>query len=278
MSAGEDGDARRPIRSLPDALDRTGEIAGRLSGGPVAVFLDFDGTLAPIVSDPEEAALPPETRDALRSLARRCPVAVLSGRDLASVAEKVGLGQLYYAGSHGFDLRGPDGFRERRGEDAAEALDAAEEELSRAARRVPGAAIERKRFGVALHVRRASPDRVPELRERAEAAAGRHPALELGRGKQVLELRPAADWDKGRALLRLLQEMVDDPEAARLLHVGDDVTDEDAFRAVAGRGVAVVVQGEGDDRLTRAAFSLEGPAAVRRFLRALASRLEGPAG
>lgn len=268
MSSG--ADARRPVRALPDALERLDEIRKRLAGRPVAVFLDFDGTLAPIAGTPEAATFPPEGREAVRALARRFPVAVLSGRDLEDVTGKVGLEEVYYGGSHGFDLRGPGGFREQKADDRLPELDAAEEALREAAGQVAGARVERKRHGVALHCREAPDRRVPELEARAGREAARHDGLELHRGREVLELRPGG-WDKGRALLRLLERMTPDPEEARPVHVGDDVTDEDAFRAVRERGgVPVIVRGGADDRRTRAAYSLQGPAAVRRFVRALA--------
>lgn len=279
MSRGGEGDRRRPIRALPDALGRTSEIRDRLAGRPAAVFLDFDGTLAPIAGEPEEARLPPATREALRGLADRCPVAVLSGRDLEEVVERVGLGTVHYAGSHGFDLRGPGGFRERLGEEHRPALAAAETALRESAGELPGVRVERKRYAVAVHHRRTPEERVPTVESRVEGVARRHPGLEVGGGKQVLELRPASDWDKGRALLRLLDRMVADGGAACPIHVGDDVTDEDAFRAVAGReGVAVVVRGEDDGRPTRAEYALEGPGAVRRFLSVLTEVLAGRTG
>lgn len=275
---GVHGRERRPIRKLPDALARREEIRERLAGGPVAVFLDYDGTLAPIVDDPGAAALPSGTRDVLARLAGRCPVAILSGRDLEDVVDRVGLERLHYAGSHGFDLRAPDGLRERRAEDRLPALDGAEAALREELGGLAGVEIERKRFGVAVHVRRAGAEATATAEDRLEEVAGRHPGLALHHGKQVHELRPAAEWDKGRALERLLEHMGLDRSRARPVYVGDDVTDEDAFRAVADGGVGIVVRGEGDDRPTRAAYALAGPEAVRRFLEALAGMLEARAG
>lgn len=265
--------ALRPVRELPDALERIAEVRRRLDGGPGAVLLDYDGTLTPIVDDPAAAELEPATRDALRRLADRCPVGVLSGRDLEDVRSRVGMEGLYYAGSHGFDVRGPDGLRVRKAEDHLPALDAAAEELRSGLAEVPGAAVERKRFGVAVHWRRAPEDRVGEVRREVRRVAGEHGDLELTRGKKVSELRPAVDWDKGRALRLLLDRMGSGPGPASALYVGDDVTDEDAFAALqearGEQGVAVVVRGEGDGRPTRADYALGDPGAVRRLLEVL---------
>nr|NIP73230.1 trehalose-phosphatase [Gammaproteobacteria bacterium]NIR30345.1 trehalose-phosphatase [Gammaproteobacteria bacterium]NIR98189.1 trehalose-phosphatase [Gammaproteobacteria bacterium]NIT63856.1 trehalose-phosphatase [Gammaproteobacteria bacterium]NIV20860.1 trehalose-phosphatase [Gammaproteobacteria bacterium] len=98
-------------RALPSALERLDEIAERMRDKRPCLFLDYDGTLTPIVARPELAVLSEALRDTLRRLARRAMVAVISGRDLQDVRERVGLSELYYAGSHGFDIAGPAGRR-----------------------------------------------------------------------------------------------------------------------------------------------------------------------
>src|SRR5690606_15157717 len=94
-------------RALPSALEHLDEIAQWWSDRPLAVFLDYDGTLTPIVPHPADAFLTPEMRRMIAALAERFPVAVISGRDRPDVAARVGLGTLYYAGSHGLDIAGP---------------------------------------------------------------------------------------------------------------------------------------------------------------------------
>jgi alpha,alpha-trehalase len=262
---------RRAIRELPSALDRPGVVRERLGDRTPAVFLDYDGTLTPIVPDPAEARLPEATRRTLRRLARACPVAVLSGRDLPDVRSRVGLPGLHYAGSHGFDIRGPGGLREERATELLPALEAAAEALEAAASDVPGARVERKRFAVAVHWRATHSEDVPGLEERVREVGRDFPDLEVAGGKKIFELRPAVAWDKGRALERLMEVMDLDPGCACPVYVGDDVTDEDAFRFVREvEGLAVVVRGEDDDRATRAELALADPAAVRSFLEALA--------
>lgn len=265
----------RPIRTLPDALDRRDEVGERLRGGPAAVFLDYDGTLTPIVADPDDAELPPLVRDRLARLAEVVPVGILSGRDLEDVRARVGLDELFYAGSHGFDLRGPGGFRRREAEEHLPVLETAEERLRRSLQDVNGARVERKRFAVAIH-HRAVPDRLREqVERRVTDVAADVPGLALSRGKKVLELRPDVAWGKGRALRVFLGEMGLAAADARAVYVGDDVTDEDAFGVVAGTGVAIVVRGETDGRPTAADYALEDPAAVGRFLEALTGVLAG---
>jgi trehalose-phosphatase len=248
----------------PSALDRAAEIAALLRRRQPVVFLDYDGTLAPIASRPEAAAMDPATRAAVARLARRCPVAVVSGRDAPDVRNRVGLEALWYAGSHGFELVGPDGARHShaRAIAALPALDAAEVALRAALQGVEGALVERKRFSLAAHFRLAAPGDVPRVEQAVEAA--RAPGLRTRRGKMVVELQPDADWDKGQAVLWLLGALGMDHPAALPIYVGDDLTDEDAFRAVAGRGLGVAVLDE--PRPTAAAYGLRNPDEVRRFL------------
>ena len=96
-------------RELPSALSRLGEIARRLAGRRPVVFLDYDGTLTPIVARPELAILSHGMRSQVEALSRHCPVAIVSGRDRGDVEKLVGLPELVYAGSHGFDIAGPGG-------------------------------------------------------------------------------------------------------------------------------------------------------------------------
>ncbi len=262
------------VRDLPLALDRTEEIRDLLSGRRPAVFLDYDGTLTPIVERPEDARLPERTRDAIRRLARIVPVAVVSGRDLADVRGMVGVDGIAYAGSHGFDLLRPDGSAEQRARDFLPELDAAERTLEPRLQRIPGARIERKTFAIAVHYREVEEDRVPEVDAAVAEVTATHPRLRRTGGKKVFELRPDVDWDKGMALLWLLNSLGlkgDDLP----VYVGDDVTDEDAFRAVRDRGIGVVVRGEGDDRRTLARYGLRDPDEVRAFLELLAEASEG---
>src|SRR4029450_3453680 len=97
------------VRDLPSALERANEIRSLLSVRRLAVFLDYDGTLTPIVERPEDALLPAETRAAIERLAALAPVAIVSGRDLADVRRLMGIEGITYAGSHGFDVLLPDG-------------------------------------------------------------------------------------------------------------------------------------------------------------------------
>jgi trehalose-phosphatase len=262
------------IRGLPSALQRLREIAAALEGRTPAVFLDYDGTLTPIVDRPEDALLPEETRRAVEHLVARCPVAVVSGRDLHDVRALVGMGGIFYAGSHGFDILAPDGSRHQKATELLPALDAAEAELGPALDDIPGARLERKRFAIALHYREVSGDRTAEVEATVDRAAAGHAELRKTGGKKVFELRPAVDWDKGKAVRWLLEVLGLDRVDVLPLYIGDDETDEDAFRAIRDRGLGIVVRGESDERPTAARYRLENPGEVARFLDELALLME----
>jgi alpha,alpha-trehalase len=248
-------------RPAPEALQR--EAAGR----PLALFLDYDGTLSPIVERPEDAVLAEATREVLRRVAGRYPVAIVSGRDLEDVRKRVGLEDVHYAGCHGFEIAGPLASRVHgAAAAAAPQLGAAADMVAHDTRGIPGVQLERKRFTLAVHYRRAREADVPAVREAVERAQARHPALRVTEGKKVFELQPDVDWDKGRAVLWLIETLR--LQDALPVYIGDDVTDEDAFRALAARGVGIAVQETAQP--TAANYTLRDPGEVRALLASLA--------
>jgi trehalose 6-phosphate phosphatase len=265
----------RRMSQLPDALRALGLTAG-LSARPPAVFFDFDGTLSDIVNDPGSARLVAGAGKALRNLAAHCPVAILSGRDLADVTERVGLPGIWYAGSHGFELTAPDGTHHQN--DAAAAaipvLDEAAALLREQLGSIPGVVVEHKRFGVAVHYRNAARDRVGEV-SAAVRAAGQRDALRVTTGREVIELRPDLDWDKGKTLRWVIDHLHHAGSAPLVpIYLGDDITDEDAFDVVRQDGVPIVVRHNDDgDRATAALFALDSPARAAEFTDRLARQL-----
>lgn len=260
----------RTLDGLPPALPVAERFGDRVRG-ELAVFLDYDGTLTPIVDDPDDALLTDEMRGAVTELAATTLVAIVSGRDLEDVRAKVGIDGLAYAGSHGFDIRHPDGSSEQLAVEALGALDDAEAALEERVGEVPGARVERKRFAIAVHDRMVDD---PAQRERLAAIVAEighaHDELRSTGGKRIHELRPDIDWDKGRAIEMLLSELGAEDRVP--IYVGDDLTDEDGFRAVVARGgIAVVVRGEDDERGTLADAVLDQPADTGRFLAELAA-------
>jgi len=264
----------KTIAALPSALEKRDEIFQRLHEKAPAIFLDYDGTLTPIVDDPAEATLPEPTKKTMKRLAAQYSVAIISGRDLADVKSMVGIKDIAYAGSHGFDISSP-GDQHRyqdRGIDFLPALDRAEEEVAKVVGDIPGARVERKRFAIAVHYRQVDNARIDELEKRFDRVLSRFPDLKKTGGKKIFELRPDVDWDKGRALLSLLDALYADGDRVLPVYIGDDETDEDAFRAISGRGIAIVVGTE--KRPTSAHYALRDPDAVAHFLHDLATLAE----
>jgi trehalose 6-phosphate phosphatase len=263
----------RRMSALPDALQALDLITGRQP----AVFYDFDGTLSEIVDDPDSARLVDGAAEALTSLSAQCPVAILSGRDLADVRERIGLPGLWYAGSHGFELTGPDGAHHQNADAAASipVLAEAAAELADELGHIPGVVVEHKRFGVAVHYRNAARDRIGEVAA-AVRTAGQRTALRVTTGREVIELRPNIDWDKGKTLRWVLDYIRDNEGSGQLLpiYLGDDITDEDAFDAVDDKGITILVRHSDDgDRATAARYALDDPDRVREFTERLARQI-----
>ncbi|MCP4436717.1 MAG: trehalose-phosphatase [Actinomycetia bacterium] len=267
--------ARAVLADLPVATEDH-DITRQVAGRTVAVFLDYDGTLTPIVDRPEDATIDPATRAALEALAEKTVVGVVSGRDLPDVLDMVGEAPIWFSGSHGFDVRSPDGSRQEfeHGAAALPALDAAERELADPIGAVEGAWVERKRFAIAVHYRATPDELVADVESAVAAAADAHPEIRMTGGKRIFELRPAIEWDKGKAVRWLVEAAGLDPADALAIFIGDDVTDEDGFAEVRSRGVGIVVGTE--DRTTAAHDRLDDPDAVRVFLEQLTAELAEP--
>src|SRR5256886_12724884 len=227
---------------IPSALEHVQEIAS--PNHRVAVFLDYDGTLTPIVCHPEDAWLSESMRHVLRELGAQALIAILSGRDLDDVRRRVDLDGIVYAGSHGFDIAGPGGLCRQLGAEYLSILDTSEKELRQALDEIPGAQLERKRFSVAAHYRNVNENDVLMLARAVEAVAARHPELRRINGKKGYELLPDIDWDKGKAVIWLMEILGLDRENVRPIYLGDDTTDEDAFRALEHLGVGILVTDE----------------------------------
>jgi len=261
----------RPV--APSAPKHYDEISRRLADADPFFFLDYDGTLTPIVAQPEDAVLSDDMRQTLTRLASASRVAVISGRDLRDVRARVGLDGIIYAGSHGFDIEGPNDLRleHESATGALAELDRAEEALHEALDSIPGARIERKRFAIAVHFRNVDEADVESVRDAAIDVASRFDALRWTGGKAIVELRPDIDWDKGCAVRWLLDRLGGEPLDTVPVYVGDDLTDEDAFRALAGRGITIHV---GDEPLTTAAYRLGGVDELRELIERVVHDLE----
>jgi trehalose 6-phosphate phosphatase len=267
----------RHIGDLPHALEDGDQLDRDLAGRRPAVFLDYDGTLTPIVDRPEDALISESMRDAVRGLAKRCPVCVVSGRDRRVVQELMGVDDLIVAGSHGFDIWSPAGgeIQREEGEEFGRLLEGVQERLREELGGIEGALIEPKKSSVAAHYRLVSEDERPRVGRVVDELLAEHPdELKVTPGKMVYEVQPNIDWDKGKAVLYLLGALDLDRDDVVPMYLGDDITDEHAFEALATRGIGIFV-GRADDpevagRTTAAHYVLHDVSEVERFLDTLA--------
>ena len=244
------------------------QIADDLAQHDLALCLDYDGTLTPIVDRPEQATLSADMRSLLTQLADCCTLAIVSGRDRQDVQDMVRLDNLIYAGSHGFDITGPDGLHLQH-EEATRSLpdlDRAGRQLHERLSHIEGVFIERKRFAMAVHVRLVADKDLGSVEEAVKQIRQRFPSLRLMRGKKVLELQPDVVWDKGQAILWLREALGLDRSQVVTFYIGDDVTDEDAFRAVSEGGFGLGIRVDSPIAESHAHYALRDCDEVREFL------------
>lgn len=257
----------RDPEELPSALQNFQEIKKKYLEQTPLLFLDFDGTLAPIVENHADAAISLEMRKLVQELAEIYPVAVISGRGMADVKQRVDLPDLYYAGSHGYEISGPNGFF-KENEEAQKVLplfDEIEPILKEQLQSIKGVDFERKKFTLAIHYRKVQPKDEQEVHDKVNMVLREYSKLTAAGGKKVIEIRPDIDWHKGKAVEFLKKELSDQKDAFSI-YVGDDVTDEDAFMEVK-HGLGVLVGEHG--RASYADYTLEDLEEVKIFFKEL---------
>jgi len=242
------------------------------SAKSILLLLDFDGTLIPIVDRPKEAELPSEMGGMLKFLTKKrgFEVAIISGRSLSDLKQKINIRNIIYVGNHGLEI-------ERKGKkfiypQASKSISTMKE-LKKILRArlgsIKGTIIEDKRVGLAVHYRKVKSSDVPELKRTVRDVF--RPFMEkgkikIGHGKKMLEAKPPIMWDKGKAASMLLDSFKRDKPLS--FYLGDDKTDEDAFSALGGKGITVFV---GKPRRSKANFFLKNINEVRIFLKRLSA-------
>ncbi|CAI5744202.1 unnamed protein product [Peronospora destructor] len=268
---------KRPRRlsvTNANALANFSELQSRFSDHRLVVFLDYDGTLTPIVNDPALAMLSPTMKDTLEKLREKFITGVITGRSLKKIQEFVSIPQLYYAGSHGFDIKGPDGtsIKNQVAAQFLSDLHGVRDELKEQIKDIAGAEVEDNIFSVSLHYRNVDPAMQPQIASLAFNVRDKHSRIKLSEGKMVYEFKPKIDWNKGKALLWLLQALgLDEHDNVYTIYIGDDTTDEDAFRLFQAhynrKGVGILVTEE--SMSTDASFTLRDTNEVCEFLNRL---------
>jgi trehalose 6-phosphate phosphatase len=224
----------------------------------LVLFFDFDGTLSPIVKNPEEAYISDEMKRALKKCSDKFTVSIISGRDMDDVKSRVGIDKLIYAGSHGFRITGPDGLsmEHEKSEEILPVLDKAGKKLMNKFSDGPeGVQVERKKYAIAVHYRNADESNLHEINNKIKEVLKQYPEMKTGKGKKIIEIKPGHDWHKGNAVRWILDrlDLWNNPEVLPV-YIGDDVTDEDAFKTLHNKGLSIIVGSH--DQLTAANYKL----------------------
>jgi len=279
---------------MTNAIEAWQAIRSRMRGKRPVVFLDYDGTLSPIVKEPDNAHMKDGMRSVLRRVSAAYTTAIITGRSREKVYQFVQLDDVYYAGSHGFDISGPLGggpISCQVGDQFRPLLEEVRTILEAQLSSVPGTKVEDNKFALSVHYRNVSEEWVQQVFDTVTKLVERQPDLALKHGKKVLELRPKVDWNKGSAVLWIMRQLgLDTSDDIFPFYLGDDITDEDAFVALhslslaegqdqqagapcaGGKGAGILVREDHDlerQPETHASFKLRNPDEVQQFLELL---------
>lgn len=255
------------MRSFNDKLVKKIALAPR-----VFFFFDYDGTLTPIVSKPARAVLKKATRSVLRRLScfPGVKIAVVSGRSLKDLQDMVGpILEIIYVGNHGLELKGQDfGWSHPSVRQISKMMERIWQRLKRKLRPVKGMLLENKTIGISLHYRLVAEGKVADLHRDFQKIL--NPWIRLGKvniqdGKKVWEVRPKTLlWNKGRVVQWLLRKFRRQGSFLPVF-IGDDRTDEDAFKTLQSSGLTVKVTGN-PRALSKAKFYIHSPDEVCAFM------------
>nr|XP_023877031.1 trehalose-phosphate phosphatase A-like isoform X1 [Quercus suber]XP_023877032.1 trehalose-phosphate phosphatase A-like isoform X1 [Quercus suber]XP_023877033.1 trehalose-phosphate phosphatase A-like isoform X1 [Quercus suber] len=311
----------------PSAIASFEQIANHAKGKRIALFLDYDGTLSPIVDNPDCAFMSDAMRAAVKKVAKYFPTAIISGRSRDKVYDFVGLTELYYAGSHGMDIKGP--VRQSISGDHPNCIRSTDEQgkevslfqpageflptinkvckclvrncllgvlescsnlsvslviqhsdflmfeqvfrsLVEITKDIIGANVENNKFCVSVHYRNVDEKNWNVVAQCVNDVLKDYPSLRLTHGRKVLEVRPVIDWDKGKAVTFLLESLgLSNCDDVLPIYVGDDRTDEDAFKVLReeNQGYGILVSSAPKE--SNAVYSLRDPSEVMEFLTSL---------
>ncbi len=254
---------------MRNLLDQLGKLEKRLRSG-VMLLMDYDGTLTPIVKRPELAVLSSDMKVLLKSMVEHFKIAIITGRSLEEVKKMVGLKGIYHAGNHGLEIEGPGvSYLRPEAEHFRHIISEICRMLQMRLEKIEGSIVENKGLTGSVHYRLVMRGHVGTMKEIFREVV--KPYLTSGevrvtRGKKVLEIRPSVDWDKGKAVLWIL-DVVDPRRKLIPIYLGDDRTDEDAFLVLKGKGLGVLVSER--EKKTQAKFFLRDVDEVKSFLEKL---------
>jgi len=248
------------------------KLKNRISDKSILLFLDYDGTLTPIAETPEKAVISREAKDLLNKLSKKshCSVAIISGRSLSDIKTIVGIEDIIYAGNHGLEIEGPKiKFESQVSLRLKSIIRHIYEDAVNKFSKIKGVLIEDKGLTVGVHYRLVDEKDIQGFlsifNEITDPYIVRD-KIKINSGKKVYEIKPPVKWDKGKVVLWLLarQQFISGEKNVFPIYIGDDITDEDAFRALKRKGLTVFV---GEPGNSKADYYLKNTEEVIKFLR-----------
>ncbi|MCA9407794.1 MAG: trehalose-phosphatase [Candidatus Omnitrophica bacterium] len=249
-----------------DFFKNLDEIKKRLSLKEIFVFLDYDGTLTPIVATPDLAILSKEMHDKIKILSQKRNVAIVSGRATDDVKDKVKIDGIFYAGSHGFEIVTPHGDVKinQQAKNIKNDIDSVYKELLEKLKEVSGSLVEHVKYTISVHYRLVEEKDFSKVEIAVNDIIKRYPNLRKTKGKKVFEIRPDIDWDKGKAVEWILGALKFDAKKQIAIYIGDDTTDEDAFKVLKDKGFGILVSENA--RETKAEYRINDTEEVKKAL------------
>lgn len=243
------------------------------SASYVLLLSDYDGTLTPIVDRPQDALLSRGMRTKLRTLANHpsFSVGIISGRSLSEIKGMVGIKGIYYAGNHGLDIDGPDlSYINPQAREAQSIIKDISRKLIEKLLDIDGVIIEDKDLSLSVHYCLVEERQVKLVVDRFHQLTSPeidYGKIRIGSGKKVLEVRPPVDWHKGKATEKIVKkiEKVIGDKMKKYIYLGDDSTDENAFKVIRRlRGWSIF--GGPADSSSKVEYCLESVLEVETFL------------
>ena len=222
------------MKHLFDLLDK-------IRNKNLLLLLDYDGTLTPIVLRPELAVLSDDMRDVLKRIAKKYPLAIISGRSLDDVRDMVNVDGIYYAGNHGFEISNDVKLVNPDAEKIKPVIAEICEQMQSKIGHIQGSIVENKGITASVHYRMVLENDFLELEKIFKGVIASYVEkgkIRITKGKKVFEIRPNVEWDKGKAVKWVIAVL---EKKGTPVYIGDDRTDEDAFIALKNRGITVLV-------------------------------------
>ncbi len=247
-----------------------------LSDKYIILFLDFDGTLAPIVDTPRNAFIPQEIKELLRDLSKssKCKVTIISGRALKDIRKIIGLKRVIYSGNHGLEIEGAGiEFKSRVSPRLKLIIRHIYKDIVGGLSEIKGVLIEDKLLTISVHYRMIEKKDIQEFMRIFNKIVNPYITrgeIKINPGKKVYEIKPPVVWNKGKAVLWLLarQDFFSKKNIVFPIYAGDDVTDEDAFKVLKNKGLTIFVGERGD---SEAQYYFKNQKKTAEFLRLIAN-------